>query len=338
MTQTAAPDGLKILMVDDDSNLLESYRRALGRRFNFHTALGGEAALAALESDGPFAVIISDIKMPMMSGIELLSQVKKSHPDMIRMVLTGFADLQTAISSVNHGDIFRLLTKPCSTEDIINAIQAGLDQFEMTRAANELVVVQRLKAGLEQTLNAFIKLVEFRDPYTAGHMARTAKIATLIATQLSMDQETIHGLRLAAMVHDIGKVAIPAGILNKPGKLSEAEFTLVKAHPMVGAEVFKGMDMEWPVARIILEHHERSDGSGYPHGLRSDQILPESKVLQVADVMDAVMTHRPYRVGVGSSLARRILGENKGTKLDKLFVDAGIDILEDETDLWDNQT
>lgn len=329
--------GVKILMVDDEQHLLESYRRVLRDLFDFHTALGSDQALAALKSDGPFAVIVSDIKMPAMSGIDLLAQVKKLYPETIRIVLTGYADLQTAIDSVNRGDIFRFLTKPCDIDSLTQAIVAGIEQFELTRAANELAIVQRLKAGLEQTLKAFTRLVEFRDPYTAGHMDRTATISARIAERMGMDKDVTQGLRLAATVHDIGKVAVPAGILNKPGKLSEAEFALIKAHPIVGAEVFKTMDTQWPISRIILEHHERSDGSGYPYGLYSKQTLPESKVLQVADIIDAVMTHRPYRQSLGPGLVIQILNENKGKKLDEPYVDAAIGVLEELTPLWEDK-
>jgi len=274
--------------------------------------------------------------MPSMSGVELLSRVKKAYPDTIRMVLTGFADLQIAISAVNRGDIFRFLTKPCDNEAVIQAINAAIEQHELSNAAKELAVVQRIKGGLEGTLRAFTRLVEFRDPYTAGHMDRTAELSGMIAERLGLDTDTSQGLRLAALVHDIGKIAVPAGILNKPGKLSEAEFALIKTHPMVGADVFQAMETEWPLSRIILEHHERIDGSGYPNGLLGSQLLMESKILQVADVMDATMSHRPYRQNLGPKTSIQILKDSRGTILDPQAVDVGISLLQEDLPIWND--
>ncbi|QJB57182.1 HD domain-containing phosphohydrolase [Pseudodesulfovibrio sp. zrk46] len=320
----------KVLMVDDEANLLDSHRRLLRNVFDVHTALGGEAALEKLEKEGPFVVAVTDIKMPTMSGIELLGKIKELYPSTIRMVLTGYADLEMAISVVNRGDIFRFLTKPCAIEDLTNAIIAGIDQFKMTQASQELAIMRRLNDGLEGTLQAFTRLVEFRDPYTAGHMERTSKLAVLIAERINLPEEKIHGLELAARVHDIGKIAVPAGILNKPGTLNDAEFALIKAHPLVGADIFQTLDTEWPISRIIVEHHERLDGSGYPNGITKESILIESKILSVADVIDAIMTHRPYRKILGANEAIRFLNEMKGSCFDVQCAESGISILQEE--------
>ena len=317
----------RVLFVDDEPNILESYRRALRSKFDVSTALGGKAALALLESEPPFMVVVSDIKMPMMDGITLLSKVRTRYPETIRMVLTGYADLDMAVNAVNQGDIFRFLTKPCSPEDLIAAVTAGVEQYRMTMAARDLTIARRLNDGLERTLRAFTRLVEFRDPYTAGHMDRTAEICSLIATRLDMDSDQMQGLHLAALVHDIGKIAVPSGILNKPGTLSEAEFSIIKTHPQVGAEVFQTLETSWPITRIIQEHHERLDGSGYPHGLYGDELLMESKILAVADMIDAIMTNRPYRPTLGKKETIHILENAKGTKLDTACVEHGISLI-----------
>lgn len=319
----------RVLFVDDEQNVLESYRRMLRSKFQVTTALGGAAGLEKLEQEGPFTVVVSDIKMPHMDGVEFLSNVRERHPNIIRMVLTGYADLETAIKAVNQGDIFRFLTKPCDNNDLVNAIIAGIEQHRMTKAAQELEVVRHMKDGMEGTLRAFTRLVEFRDPYTAGHMDRTAEISSLIATRLGLDSDMTQGLHLAALVHDIGKIAVPSGILNKPGSLSDAEFAIIKAHPLVGSEIFQSMVTEWPIGRIILEHHERIDGSGYPHGLYDDEILQESKILAVADMIDAIMTNRPYRPNLGDKETINILKSAKGTKLDGPSVEAGLSLIQD---------
>lgn len=319
----------KILFVDDEQNILNSYTRTLRQSFSIYTALGGKEALRTMREEGPFSVVVSDIKMPQMDGIELLSKIRKTYPDSIRMVLTGFADLEIAIEAVNQGDIFRFLTKPCQTEDLIKAVKAGIKQYSMIHAARELEAVRRVKEGLEGTIRAFTRLVELRDPYTAGHMDRTAEIAVKIATKLGYDSDRIQGLQLAGRVHDIGKIAVPATILNKPGPLSEEEFSVIKTHSIVGAEIFKTMQTEWPIERIILEHHERIDGSGYPHGLKGEKILPESKIIAVADFIDAVMTDRPYRLSMQKEEAIFELDKAAEAKLDKKCVEIAKKLLDE---------
>jgi putative nucleotidyltransferase with HDIG domain len=158
-------------------------------------------------------------------------------------------------------------------------------------------------------------------------MERVADICSLIATRIGLDADSIRGLHFAALVHDIGKVAVPAGILNKPGTLSDAEFAIIKAHPLVGAEIFQTLKTDWPITRIIREHHERLDGTGYPSGLRKDEILLESQILAVSDVIDAILTNRPYRPTLGQKEAISILEKAKGTKLNARCVEAGIKII-----------
>lgn len=319
----------RVLLVDDEQNILEGHKRVLRSVFNVHVALGGEAALAALESSGPFAVVVSDIKMPRMSGIELLEKIRKAYPKVVQIVLTGYANLELAINAVNSGYVFRFLTKPCSPPDLIKAIQASVDQHAMAEAAEELAIVTRLKDGLECTLRAFTRLVEYRDPYTAGHMDRTAEIAAEIATRIGLDAERVQALHLAALVHDIGKVAVPSGILNKNGTLSEVEYTKIQEHPVIGSEIFEMLVSEWPIARMVREHHERTDGTGYPDGLCGDEILKESKILAVADVIDALMTNRPYRKALGVSGTIKKLEKSQETTLDPESVEHGIAMLKD---------
>jgi putative nucleotidyltransferase with HDIG domain len=324
-----AYETVPVLLVDDEPRVLDAHRRTLRGRFDVHTALGGEAALEAIKAHGPFTVVVADYKMPDLDGITLLARVAALHPDTVRMILTGYADMETAIRAVNTGAVFRFLTKPSDPDDLVMAISAGIEHAEMVRAARELEIVRRLKDGFEQTLHAFTRLVEFRDPYTSGHMDRTADIAVMIAERMGMPEDDIAGLRLAAMVHDIGKVAVPSHILNKLGELSDAEFSIIKAHAEVGAEIFKGLGVEWPIARMIREHHERLDGSGYPDGLSGDEMLIQSKILCVADIIDAIITHRPYRHGLGKSEAVGYLLEGREKLFDAEVVDIALSLMEE---------
>lgn len=319
----------RVLFVDDEPNILQSYSRTLRSNFAVSTALGGKAALELLESSPPYTVVISDIKMPGMDGVELLSRVRSLYPDTVRMVLTGYADLNIAMSAVNQGDIFRFLTKPCHPDDLIKAIVSGVKQYKLTQSSRELVAVKRMKEALEGSLRAFTRLVEFRDPYTAGHMDRTAEISSLIAARLGLNPDIIQGLHLAALVHDIGKIAVPSGVLNKPGPLSAAEFALIKTHSLVGSEIFETLATDWPIQRIVLEHHERIDGSGYPNGLKGDEILLESKIISVADSIDAILTTRPYREASNKQKCIDILDREKGIKLDAACVEVAIDLLKE---------
>ena len=159
-------------------------------------------------------------------------------------------------------------------------------------------------------------MVETRDPYTAGHERRVAELATAIAADLGMEGEALTALRLGGLIHDIGKIAVPAEILAKPGRLSEVEFDLIKLHPVTGFDILGPIDFGRPVAEMVLQHHERLDGSGYPRGLKGEDILPEARILAVADVVEAMSSHRPYRAAFGIEAALAEVREHAGVKYD----------------------
>jgi len=182
--------------------------------------------------------------------------------------------------------------------------------------------IAKLRKALGGTVQAIASLVEARDPYTAGHQRRVADLARAIAGEMSLSSEIIDGIRLAGTIHDIGKVSIPAEILSSPRKLSELEFSLIKTHAQSGYEIIKDVEFPWPIARIILEHHERVNGTGYPNGLSGGDILLESRILAVADVVEAMATHRPYRPSLGLDKALEEINRNRGTLYDSDAVNA----------------
>jgi putative nucleotidyltransferase with HDIG domain len=184
---------------------------------------------------------------------------------------------------------------------------------------------------IHQTVETMASIVETRDPYTAGHQKGVAQLAGAIAAEMSLDADRLQGLRVAGLLHDIGKILVPAEILSKPGKLSETEFNLIKAHSQAGADILGKINFPWPVAQIVLQHHERLDGSGYPQGLAAKGILLEARILAVADVMEAMASHRPYRPALGIDKALEEISKNKETLYDgevvaacvKLFAENG---------------
>ena len=181
---------------------------------------------------------------------------------------------------------------------------------------------QKLIKAMGSTIEAIALTVEMRDMYTAGHQRRVTGLAIAIAEELKLPESTINGLRMAGIVHDIGKIQVPAEILNKPGRLSEVEFSMIKNHPRAAYEILKNIKFAWPVAQIVLQHHERLDGSGYPSGLSGDQILLETRILSVADVVEAMASHRPYRPALGIDKALEEITINKGILYDTEVVDA----------------
>jgi PAS domain S-box-containing protein/putative nucleotidyltransferase with HDIG domain len=179
----------------------------------------------------------------------------------------------------------------------------------------------QLRKALGGTVQAIASLAESRDPYTAGHQRRVAELAAAIAGEMGLSPEQIEGLSMAGIIHDIGKVSVPADILNMPRKLSVIEYDLVKTHVQSGYDIVKDIEFPWPVARMILEHHERIDGSGYPNGLTGDELLLESRIMAVADVVEAMVSHRPYRPALGVDAALEEIAGKKGICYDSAIVD-----------------
>jgi putative nucleotidyltransferase with HDIG domain len=208
-------------------------------------------------------------------------------------------------------------------EDITFVLE--MIEFDRQRRAGEAALLKSeadLRRGLDATIAAVAAAVETRDPYTAGHQRRVAELATAIAGEMGMEPSRVEGLRLGALIHDIGKLQIPAEIQVKPRRLSELEFELVKTHAQAGYDIIKGVEFPWPIAQMVLQHHERLDGSGYPQGLKGDAIIPEARILAIADVVEAMASHRPYRPALGVDVALTEIEAKRGTAFDARAVDA----------------
>jgi PAS domain S-box-containing protein len=197
------------------------------------------------------------------------------------------------------------------------------DITERKRAEGELQrTLESLRKAFGATIQVMVSAVETRDPYTAGHQLRSADLARSIATEMGLPQEKIDGIRMAGSIHDIGKLSIPAEILSKPTRLTELEFSLIKEHSQKGYEMLKDVESPWPLADIVYQHHERMDGSGYPRHLKGEEILMEARIMAVADVVESMASHRPYRPALGIEVALEEIEKNKVIFYDKAVVDA----------------
>lgn len=254
------------------------------------------------------------------------------HPDERPAV----ADRIDAVLSGRHPDVrheFRALRKDGSivhigahgsrTEYRGRAVAIGVLQDITQRLQSEQQIagyVAQLERSISHTVDAISQIVELRDPYTSGHERRVGDLAAAIGRELGLDEQRTTGLRIAGNVHDVGKVTIPAEILSKPGKLSAAEYAIVKTHAEKGYDILKGIDFPWPVARTVLQHHERLDGSGYPRGLKGEEIMLEARILAVADTLESMSTHRPYRPALGIEEALREILAHAGSHYDPQVV------------------
>jgi len=211
--------------------------------------------------------------------------------------------------------------------DLNFGLAALRTRTERDRALTERrAYADQLRASLEDALQAISATVEMRDPYTAGHQRRVADMAAAIAREMNLPEEQIRGIHLAGIVHDLGKIHVPAEILSKPVQLTEIEFSLIKIHPQAGHDILKGIAFPWPIAQAVLQHHERADGSGYPQGLTGDSILLDARILAVADVVEAMASHRPYRPGLGLDAALSEIRDKRGTQYDASVVDACLNL------------
>jgi len=227
-----------------------------------------------------------------------------------------------------------LLEVHCRTMDVGGTRCIFNTARDITQRKEADKALQNSYTKLQKTLDGFIDTIatlsETRDPYTAGHQRQVSKLAHAIAGEMQLDRNICESIRVAGILHDIGKLSIPAEILSKPGKLSSAEFAIIKRHPEVGRDILKTIDFPWPICGIVSQHHERLDGTGYPDGLTCEGICLEAKILAVADVVDAMASHRPYRPALGMNVALDEVIKNKGTKYDMDAVDACVRLVNEK--------
>lgn len=245
-------------------------------------------------------------------------------------------DFKSALAGDLKPQEFRLIVKDGGVRQVRTSSRPLQENGQVLGLTGVMIDITEAKQAMKQlreslvgTIRAISLVVEKRDPYTAGHQNKVSKLCVAIGSELGWNEDRIEGLRLGAIIHDIGKIYVPAEILNRPGKLTDNEFALIKEHPQIGYEFVKDIDFPWPVAKMILQHHERLDGSGYPNGTNASEMISEARIIAVADVVEAMMSHRPYRPAIGIELALQEIESNRGTKYDAEVVNACLRLFRD---------
>ena len=327
-----------ILVVDDEDLIRDILREGLEQAgYDCSTAADGLEALEIL-AERPVDVVITDISMPRLDGIQLAERIRREHTADV-IVMTGFAE------NLSYEDIIAqgasdFIQKPVGVREIIVRLERVIRErtisSEQRRTEKELrSSLEKLRRVLTQTVNALASSLEKRDPYTAGHQQRVARLAHAVALQMGLSEEQAEGIRIAGILHDIGKISVPTDILTKPGRLSVNEFNLIKEHPQVGYDILKDIEFAPPVATSIIQHHERLNGSGYPRGLGDGDIIMEARILAVTDVVEAMASHRPYRPSLGVDRALSEIAAHSGTLYDPNVVKACLTLFEQHRDFFE---
>lgn len=316
---------IHILVVDDDTAIRQLLQRGVEScGYDCSIAASGEQALEILKTL-KIDVMITDIVMPGMTGIELTRAVSKIH-DADVIVMTGYAETYTYEKVIDAG-ASDFVQKPINLKEMMMRLRRVLRERALFSAKDEAAqklqnTLEKLKKSLFGTIQVIVSMVEKRDPYTAGHQQRVARLACAIAGEMNLSGHVIEGIGMAGAIHDLGKIAVPAEILSKPTQLTKEEFCLVKSHARAGFEILKNIDFPWPVAQIACQHHERMNGTGYPEGLKGEEILLEARIIAVADTVEAMASHRPYRPALGIGAALEAVSKGSGDLYDAQVVDA----------------
>jgi putative two-component system response regulator len=317
--------GVHVLVVDDERSIRSLVEIAVGKMGLECTVAGDGIEALEVLNKRKVDVVITDIDMPRLNGIQLISAIREKYDSDI-IVMTGFIEDYSYSELIADG-ASDFMEKPINVKELMIRLRRILKEREMIAARNQAEAELKqswlqVRKSLEGTIDALGRTMEIRDAYTYGHQKRVRRLACEIAGEMNLTQDQQDGLRLAGIVHDIGKISIPSEILSKPGQLTEIEYQLIKIHPESGYDILKDIEFTHPVAEIVLQHHERINGSGYPKGLKGAEILLEARVLAVADVVEAMASHRPYRPAKGIDAALEEIEKTKGGLYDPGVVDA----------------
>ena len=351
-----------VLFVDDEVNILKAVKRMLRHEpWEVVCASRPHEALELLDRTAA-QVVVSDQRMPDMSGVDLLAAVRERHPDIVRMMLTGYTEMNVAVEAINRGEIFRLITKPWNDEELKATLRQAFDHFDMKEEIKRLNLVTReqnfklqdmnrnlehkvrdrtkqlaekhseLRTAYIQTIRALAEAVDAKDSYTRGHSERVGVYSSKIAREIGLPRELIERVYIAGLLHDVGKIGVRDAVITKPDRLTDAEYEEIKQHPEIGAKILEPVSFLSDVVECVRHHHEWYDGSdrGYPDQLRSDSIPLPSRVILVADTVEAMTSDRPYRKGLPLDTVIEELHKYSGTQFDPACADACLRLLEAE--------
>ncbi len=351
-----------VLFVDDEANILRAVQRLLRNEdMNVLSASTPSEALEIL-SRVEAEVVVTDQRMPEMSGVDLLSAVRDRHPDIVRMMLTGYKDMTIAVEAINRGEIFRLMTKPWNDDELKATLRQAFDQCKLKREVQRLNRVTReqnfklqdmnrnlegkvrdrtreiadknreLRTAYIQTIGALAEAVDAKDSYTRGHSERVGVYASRIGRQMDLRRDVIENIYIAGLLHDVGKIGVPDAIILKPDKLTPEEYEQIQRHPEIGAKILEPVEFLRDIVPCVRHHHEWYDGStsGYPDRLRADRIPLPSRVIAVADTVEAMTSDRPYRKALPLEVVVREIHKFRGTQFDPVAADAFLALLERE--------
>lgn len=327
----------RILVVDDEKSIRLTLCAIL-QDAGYEVDVAEDAGRAlALLADGGWDVVVTDIILPGVSGMGLLKEIRAAAHDVQVIMMTGEPTVETAAEAVRAG-AHDYLTKPVAKNAILRSVATASqikqvdDEKRRLQEANreyqqnlERSVTERteeLRLALDGTIHAMAAAVECRDPYTAGHQQRVANLARHMARELGLPEERVMGTYYAGIVHDLGKISVPSEILTMPTHLCAEAMGMIRKHSTTGFRILKRIRFPWPIADIVHQHHERLDGSGYPRGLKGDAICMEARIVAVADVVEAMASHRPYRPALGIDAALGEILAKRNTLYDAEAVDA----------------
>lgn len=314
-----------VLFVDDTRLTLELIRGLLGGCDDF-LLLTAESAEEALEiiRQREIAVVVSDNVMPVMSGVEFLASLTTISPDTVKILMSAYADLSSALSAINRSEVYRYILKPWNDDELIATVQDGLKRYRLAMS---------MRRDDEDVLRSLAQTIELKDPSTKGHCDRVAVYAQFIAEKLGLPRGMQREIKYGSWLHDCGKIGISEMILNGPGKLSDDQFETMKQHSGWGADIAAKANLSPITRNIIHYHHERFDGNGYPQGLKADAIPLEARIVSVADVFDALTSERSYRQGFSRDDTLQMIAAMSGDALDPQLVDIFLDIVRERDDL-----
>jgi len=348
-TVSAMVAASRVLYVDDEPGLCRAFARIFLSDASLRVSTVGtpEEAIELLGRER-FDVIVSDLRMPGMSGLELLAAARKRQPETRRLLVSGYADFESALDAINEVGIDRLLTKPWQNEEVRGAVEAAAKlarlQRENTRVTEELrrrtleleVINQSLDALVEERtsnlLEGLVSALDLRDSETQWHSRRVGRYARRLARELGIEGRELDDIERGATLHDIGKIGVRDAVLLKPGPLDENEWAEMRRHPALGYDILKGIGFLERARLIPLNHQERFDGTGYPQGLKGEEICVGARVFAVVDTYDAITSDRPYRKCRTYEVARQEIEKFSGTQFDPVVVATWLRISQAE---WD---